>query len=273
MRLQYSAQDADLWGGFSGDFNPIHFDLAEAKKLGMTGLTVHGMRAMLDMKHHMSRALLSTPGDAEGYHFSARLRNGIRCDTPHRLALLAPGNRPGIQSQLNDEESDRCCFSARLADVATLDIAEVVRHGEMAAQQWQSLRERFPQIHHQAGDSSPFWSFLDAVLFRHLVFSPETLRSVRASLCELSASTLAEVFTQIPIVQTHHDVCFSRALLVGMDDALPAKTLEIGTLPAMVLGDAKLGYVIRLGVVGFLDAQRRISTSITLKTLPLKISK
>lgn len=58
FNYHYSLNDAERWAEFSGDYNPIHFDLQQAQHLGQVQLTVHGMRAMLDIKYQLSTALL-----------------------------------------------------------------------------------------------------------------------------------------------------------------------------------------------------------------------
>ena len=45
--LHYTLADARQWAAFSGDENPIHFDLAAAREMGAGQLSVHGMRALL----------------------------------------------------------------------------------------------------------------------------------------------------------------------------------------------------------------------------------
>ena len=46
--VQYTLADANRWAEFSGDYNPIHFDLEQARLRG-EGLRVHGMRALLEI--------------------------------------------------------------------------------------------------------------------------------------------------------------------------------------------------------------------------------
>ena len=48
--LRYTLADAQQWAAFSGDENPIHFDYAAARAMGAGQLSVHGMRALLDVK-------------------------------------------------------------------------------------------------------------------------------------------------------------------------------------------------------------------------------
>ncbi|MBO1916418.1 MaoC family dehydratase [Providencia rettgeri] len=55
--LRYTLEDAKQWASFSGDDNPIHFDLEWVKAKGGDQLSVHGMRALLDVKQFASESL------------------------------------------------------------------------------------------------------------------------------------------------------------------------------------------------------------------------
>ncbi len=56
--LHYTLSDAQQWAMFSGDNNPIHFSLEAARAIGGSQLSVHGMRALLDVK----QAVQAGPG-------------------------------------------------------------------------------------------------------------------------------------------------------------------------------------------------------------------
>ena len=61
--IRFSKFDAEQWAVFSGDYNPIHFDLNEARKLGMGKLIIHGMLAAMPVKSNISK---QTPVQNEG---------------------------------------------------------------------------------------------------------------------------------------------------------------------------------------------------------------
>ena len=82
--LSYSLNDAERWAAFSGDYNPIHFDASEARRLGLNGLCVHGMRAMLDMKSALSPRCEKQSTLPDGLMFTSRLREPVLCDTAYQ---------------------------------------------------------------------------------------------------------------------------------------------------------------------------------------------
>src|SRR5439155_26041866 len=54
--------DIDRWARFSGDYNPIHFDAAEARQLGADGVIAHGMLVLLAIKARLSVTLAPDGG-------------------------------------------------------------------------------------------------------------------------------------------------------------------------------------------------------------------
>ena len=45
----------ESWARFSGDFNPIHFDLEKARLAGSPAIIVHGMLPLLYVKQAVTR--------------------------------------------------------------------------------------------------------------------------------------------------------------------------------------------------------------------------
>ncbi len=111
MELTYTVQDAEAWAAFSGDYNPIHFDLQQARRIGVAQLSVHGMRAMLDMKRHLSTALLATAPDQDGCTFRARLRQPVLCQTSYQLQIASKGS--SVTGALLDSTTQERCLAVR----------------------------------------------------------------------------------------------------------------------------------------------------------------
>lgn len=264
MEMIYTRQDADAWAAFSGDYNPIHFDVEYARRMGLAHLSVHGMRALLDMKRALSVALLvgETKGDA--YAFSARLRQPVLCQTPYRLQVAGRG--AAVSGTLANGESGERCFSSKLAATAPLELEEGTPTSGLTALEMQALVARFPG---EATDITQAWSFLDALLFQQLVVSPATLATFSAVLPELTATTLIDVFAQLPVVQTHHDVHFSARLLTPEGIGQLGAKLQYVIAPMLVMGDRQSGFVLRAAIQARTEQQPLMTSAITLKTWPL----
>jgi len=53
-QIAFSKKDVADWAEFSGDYNPIHFDLDRVRKLGLQHMVVHGMLAIMPVKNTLS---------------------------------------------------------------------------------------------------------------------------------------------------------------------------------------------------------------------------
>jgi hypothetical protein len=260
MIFNYTLRDAEEWAAFSGDYNPIHFELQHVRKMGADQLSVHGMRAMLDMKRHLSALLLATPLEHDFYVFSTRMRRPVLCQTPYHLQIA--GNGKQITGELRDCATQESCFSSKLVPARSLDLVASDHEHALTVNEVMALCQPFPG---QASDVTQAWSFFDALLFQLLVKSPETV----ATLPELQVATLIEVFAQIPVVQTHHETHFSARLFNPETLFAPEDRLYYRIQPMLVIGDRSSGLVLRAVIEARTQRQPLLVTSVTLKTWPL----
>ena len=80
MQFGFNRSDAERWAAFSGDFNPIHFDLDAARALGTDHLIVHGMLALL----HAKAALWGASAPRQGW---VQMRNLFRTPMPQEQTV------------------------------------------------------------------------------------------------------------------------------------------------------------------------------------------
>lgn len=264
MILNYTLRDAEEWAAFSGDYNPIHFDLQHVRTMGADQLSVHGMRAMLDMKRHLSAVLLATPLEHDCYVFSTRMRRPVLCQTPYHLQIA--GNGKQITGELLDCATQASCFSSKLAPARSLELVAYEHEHALTMTEVTALCQPFPG---QASDATQAWSFFDALLFQLLVKSPETLAALTRALPELQAATLIEVFAQIPVVQTHHETHFSARLFKPETLFEHEDRLCYCIQPMLIIGNKSNGFVLRAVIEARTQWQPLLVTSVTLKTWPM----
>jgi hypothetical protein len=264
MILNYTLRDAEEWAAFSGDYNPIHFDLQHVRKMGADQLSVHGMRAMLDMKRHLSAVLLATPLEHDFYVFSARMRRPVLCQTPYHLQIAGSGKQ--ITGKMLDSVTQESCFNSKLAPAQPLELVASEYEHALTVNEVMALSLRFPG---QASEATQAWSFFDALLFQLLVKSPETLAALTTALPELQVATLVEVFAQIPVVQTHHETHFSARLFNPETLFEPEDRLYYRIQPMLIIGDRSSGFVLRAVIEARTQRQALLVTSVTLKTWPM----
>ncbi|CNC43719.1 MaoC/PaaZ C-terminal domain-containing protein [Yersinia enterocolitica] len=264
FNYHYSLNDAERWAEFSGDYNPIHFDLQHARHLGQEQLTVHGMRAMLDIKYQLSTALLPFLPEVEFLHFNARLRQPVQCHTSYQLQLSEVAGQ--VSGNLMDIGSGESCFTGKLRSAPAL-----VQTGT----EWVSLSadDVFQFSQQFLGDASQpaeCWSFFDALLFKLLVAAPQTLATAKQVLPGIEAETLIDVFKSVPVIQTHHDVHFSTDLLrINHPNVFVRSALHYAIEPTLIVGNTTDGWVLRAAIAARSDLGPLITTAVTLKTWPL----
>ncbi|WP_306455838.1 hotdog family protein [Serratia fonticola] len=264
MILNYTLRDAEEWAAFSGDYNPIHFDLQHVRKMGADQLSVHGMRAMLDMKRQLSAALLASPPEHDFYVFSTRMRRPVLCQTPYDLLIGANGKQ--ITGELLDCATQKNCFNSKLTAGRPLELAACNHEHALTVTEVMALCQPFPG---QALEATQAWSFFDALLFQLLVKSPETLAALATALPELQAATLIDVFAQIPVVQTHHETHFSARLFTPTALFESEDRLYYHIQPMLIIGDRSNGFVLRAVIEARTQQYPLLVTSVTLKTWPL----
>lgn len=260
--LRYDLQDAERWGAFSGDFNPIHFDREQAARLGSDELSVHGMRAMLDLKHFLSSAIQPSSGleDAQYLTFSARLRQPLWCNQDY-LMSLQPSKRAQRISAIMADTAGETCFDARIDAATTLQLEESERSDTFTNERWSELSNLFPR----PAESFAQWIFLDAVLFQCLVREPETFASIKASFPGLQGDSLGDIFARLAVIQTHHETRFHHTLLAGHSDTSPAQAVHYAIQQPLISGDMQHGAVLRIAAQAWRAEQPLMTTALTLK--------
>lgn len=266
--LRYSLSDAERWAAFSGDYNPIHFDAAEAQRLGLTGLCVHGMRAMLDMKSALSTSREKYGVRAEGLMFTSRLREPVLCDTLYQLPVRETLRDDGVQlsASLRHAQTHQASISSKLIATDVLVLPPVTQMNTLGAQELATLHTQFLAV---GSPVVPAWSFLDAVLFRQLVNAPQTLETVHSLLPSVQANSLGDIFTLVQVVQTHHETHFSPQLLTQTEQGQHFGAIHYAIRPTLVMGEKQRGLVLLAGIEAWQDGEPLMSVSVTLKTGPL----
>lgn len=275
MNVIYNRQDAEKWAAFSGDYNPIHFDPVHARRLGIENLSVHGMRALLDMKCCLSSAMLQNMPVAEFFSFSARMRHPVLCQSAYQMLLT--GQRRDVEKsdvpfavsgQLQSLATEDACFSGKLAVAGKLELGAVTADNMISTKQLLALGQQYPLPIIGADQQ---WGFLDALLFKCIVDAPETMVTVKTLLPALQANTLNEIFGQIPVVQTHHDVHFCARLFTPHATAHIVDALHYAIQPTLIIGKPESGFVIRTAIQAWSEDRPLMATAVTLKTRPMAI--
>ena len=265
MSLSYSLEHAERWAAFSGDYNPIHFDVNEAKRLGMDGLCVHGMRALLDVKSALSAAVEKHASSLEGLVFSSRLREPVMCEIPYELPVKEVVRREQMQvsGNLVNFQTQKTSISSKITGANSLTLSPAAQVNTLEGEE---LAVLYTQFLTHVGHVAPLWIFLDAILFRQLVNAPATLETVHSIIPEHKANSLRDVFSLVQVVQTHHDTHFSPRLLRQNESGQRFDAIDYTILPTLVMGNKHAGLVLVAGIQAWRVNEPLMSVTVTLKT-------
>ncbi|WP_155108726.1 MaoC family dehydratase [Intestinirhabdus alba] len=257
MPLRYTRHDARRWAAFSGDYNPVHFDKAWVKAQGGSALSVHGMRALLDVKHFISPQSAGTPY----LKFTARLRRPLWRDADYILWRAGKKNAAATVTAAADELP---CLACQLVPASKLTLPATESQHVLESDELATLQALFASLLADARR----WHFLDALLFRHLIQDTTLLRQQSIAALLPPCATPGALFQRYPVVQTHQELLFdSRLLAPWQPDASP-QALTIDTLTALTVGDLQQGMIVRIAAATRWQ-NLPIGSAITLKVGPV----
>lgn len=260
--LYYTLADAAGWAKFSGDYNPIHFDLKWVQAAGGEQLSVHGMRALLDAKQFASELFLHDSQDAQQRTKSAFIKCAVRLRSPlwnDKSYDLVARNKLGSVAVLSTEEQQNC-LTCQLSPVDGLNMDVADWGGHISSEDMAKLQLSFPLYPMEIYE----WQFMDAILFQYLIGDNSLLKQKSISKWLPEGATLKDIFSRYPIVQTHQEVIFDSDLLKKWSPMSKPKPMKIQILPALVMGDLDSGLLMSINIVGRYG-NKLISNSITLK--------
>ncbi|MEQ4626004.1 MULTISPECIES: protein dehydratase [Providencia] len=257
-QLYYTQKDAQEWASFSGDYNPIHFDLEWVNMRGGRQLSVHGMRALLDAKQFASEQLCQQILPVPNYvKCAVRLRHPLWNMTPY--SLVAKNKRGSVE--IVSPQEQHSCLTCQLSLLENDDIHQTVLTDSISIEVLAQLQTLFSSFSNEAYE----WQFIDAVLFQYLINDEAVLRQKAIARWLPEGSTLNDIFSQYSIIQTHQEVIFDRDFLQTwlVEDAI-LEPIKLSIQPALVLGDKESGLLVSIKIIANYQ-NKFISSSITLK--------
>jgi hypothetical protein len=275
--LSYNAHDIRAWAEFSGDFNPIHFDLARAARLNLPAVPVHGMRVMLDIKSALFQRMMGPAGaarrDATGWLlYKAVLRSPVLCD--ERYTLEIEERRQGCHYALIDARGHDECVTGYMRAAPEPQISPGLCTDMPAA--WRSFTLTGKQL---AGSTSAFrtcanrhneaWMLLDALLFGAALLDAGLFLQVAQSLEAGTARSADDLMRSATVLQTHHSTLISedvQKLRIGADG-------HVGELDAIdcridapfIDGNPAEGFVVQVSLDAYDRGALLVRTTVGLK--------
>jgi|GEM_PF-1702107 len=160
MIASHSFSESELrkWASFSGDWNPIHFDIELARKNGLNSTVVHGMLAMLQAKR-MACEIIDDSGNIE-INFS------LRKPIPLQREMIYEVNEYEKHANLSIKESD----SGEVYYISSIKESRKVLLLDDRATIYRELpdavlNEKRLEFSEKYPDIPLDWIFLDALIF------------------------------------------------------------------------------------------------------------
>lgn len=208
-QFKFGSDQVKNWADFSCDFNPIHFDLDWAQRLGVDNLVVHGMLAMLRLKQHLTEESERSTVEEETWHvFKAMICNPLPYN---KQLLLAPVQRhQSLNYKGKCEQSGTEYFKGSMKwGVTKPDAwqAKPVLSGKInAAEMFSRFKAHYPE--HFAS-----WVILDAIVFAD--FMNKQALPLRNHIAEQITTAFGAVQNNLIVVHGNHSVFINAGLLQG----------------------------------------------------------
>lgn len=280
--LRYNTADLQAWAEFSGDFNPVHFDLARAARLNLKAVPVHGMRVMLDVKAALFQEARRREWPEGALVFKAVLRAPVLRNAVYRFAIESRGN--GLNFTVADEERNTPCMTGHLRPLSTRNGSQRESIGICGGEHaWHSFSisraERaaaialWPATSH--GPASA-WLLLDALLFSALLRQPGLFAQVSDFAGFACARSVDDLMQHATVLQTHHSTVISAEIQrVDIDSTSAygeADAIRCDIDTPVITGSGQEGCIVQATLSAYAGTQFLLRTTVALMISPLSSS-
>jgi hypothetical protein len=190
----------ESWARFSGDFNPIHFDLARAQAAGSPAVIVHGMLPLLYIKREISRH--ATP---DGWlRVKCRLKSPLQRDVGHEFHLK------GGKFSISDANGRADLVQGLYSSVQNVDRGLSIEALRMSADEVQLKLAEFSA---SFPDIQDLWIALDSLAFAKFLSSGVLFRLASSFHMENDAHDQDELMQRALALQTFHSVAVAPSFI------------------------------------------------------------
>ncbi|WMW81544.1 MaoC/PaaZ C-terminal domain-containing protein [Undibacterium cyanobacteriorum] len=253
MDYCFDLADVQQWAEFSGDYNPIHFSLDDARLAGMDELILHGMLALLPVKQEVSRSQkLRTDHSVSDLNVKgcdwSRFRALFRQPIPHgrRINIEQRGLDAGVNFKVCAQDTREEHFRGSLLGVESMHgdyrSHDFEFHTELLASEAEKFFQLYPAIQET-------WIALDAVVFASFMQSKLSILEdiAQVKMFELHGPKKRNKV----VVQLSHTVSFDTRFFSNQNrDEIDWSGFSYAmALPSMVASEHQLAGTVLLPVV------------------------
>ncbi|BFT84007.1 MaoC/PaaZ C-terminal domain-containing protein [Enterobacter pseudoroggenkampii] len=254
----YDFGQGKSWADFSGDYNPIHFDLNAAAALNQTALIVHGMRVIADIK----RDTLPKDGCRKNkppvtVRFSARFENPVLCGVVY--SLCSHKNNQKVVFKLIEPSCESIHIRGSVSEAYAPQITHIISEKKLTKQHIDEVNKLWPVEIEKSGII-----FLPLVMFRELFKNPELFRTNLLHECPHVLS-LGELLAEKKVMQTHYDLYYNTPLPDINKKSVDGMIIRTGK--PSVIGSNDYGWLIQIQSAVKTGSTTLMQISVTLKII------
>lgn len=254
--MTYDEARAKRWANFSGDYNPIHFDLLAALKLKQTTLIAHGMRVLADIQNELiSQSDIFTPEISTQVKFSAKFEKPVLCGM--KYALLHTDGGLKTTFRLIDSLTGVTHIRGTIAKANYPTFNDVIAERTLSKAYQNEVIQLWP-----ADIEQNYAVFLSSVMFKEL-FSIKDLIPGDFKNGSISGHSLSTLLSEEKVLQTHYDFYCNSFLFSRISREIEGLCFAIER--PLITGDVSYGWLIQAQVAAKEQENTIMQISATLK--------
>lgn len=254
--LMYDSGHAERWACFSGDYNPVHFDLTAAAELNQQGLIAHGMRVIADIKN---RLLIQEEYKAHQHSqmikFSAKFEKPVICGTKYFFYSQLCDKKTVFN--LVDHSTDSVRIRGYISQAVPPKSDDFISSRIVTWDSQEKTSFGWP-----AEIEKNYATFISSLMFRELLKS-QVLFTVDFIHEGTHIHSLPDVLLCKKVLQTHYELYCSPALI--MRNAWNDEVLSISIEKPFITGNESYGWIVQVKVVAKVNEEVQMHMSVTLK--------
>ncbi|TCC04894.1 hypothetical protein E0L21_14825 [Kosakonia quasisacchari] len=254
--ITYDGFHGKRWANFSGDYNPIHFDLLAVAKLNQAALIAHGMRVLADIQNELIyHAGIFSETYSAPIKFSAKFEKPVSCGT--KYSLSHNGGEIKTTFKLIDSSTGITHIRGAIFQANYPAFNDVIAERILSKEYQDEAVALWP-----ADIEQNYAVFLSSVMFRELFRAKDWFPADFLNECT-PVHSLSALLSQEKVLQTHYDFYCHSSLFYREGQKIEGLCLSIEK--PLITGNASYGWLIQVQVTAKEKENTLMQISATLK--------
>lgn len=233
--------DIENWARFSGDWNPIHFNIEAARELGIDNLVVHGMLAALELKQKLHIGYLQRTDVGKYHRLKIYFRNPMLLGDDYKF--FSKERNSAFSCRLCSVDEKDTIMTARVKQLGSPEPHQDYKSEGALPVNLDDFKGSYSTFKRSFAHIDRFWIFVESYVFGQFIkhHMSEVFDKLR-ELTDVSFSNLEEI-DGYSVVQTTQEISLIGSTmkdleLQAIDDCLSGRsTIKFQISDYMVSGD------------------------------------